>query len=128
MVRVPTYRLGKAESRRVEVRSPDSACNPYLALAVLLAAGLRGIRDGYELNEPAEDDIAALTRRERRALGYVDLPASLDQALREMEQSDFVADILGEHVFEFFLRNKWREWHDYQKQITPWELQNNLSF
>lgn len=128
MVRVPTYRLGKAESRRVEVRSPDSACNPYLALAVLLAAGLRGIRDGYELNEPAEDDIAALTRRERRALGYVDLPASLDQALREMEKSDFVADILGEHVFEFFLRNKWREWHDYQKQITPWELQNNLSF
>ena len=69
-----------------------------------------------------------LPRRERRALGYVDLPASLDQALREMEKSDFVADILGEHVFEFFLRNKWREWHDYQKQITPWELQNNLSF
>jgi len=71
---------------------------------------------------------AAPTRRDRRALGYVDLPASLDQALREMEKSDFVADILGEHVFEFFLRNKWREWHDYQKQITPWELQNNLSF
>ncbi|GAA1474038.1 glutamine synthetase family protein [Corynebacterium felinum] len=128
MVRVPTYRLAKEQSRRVEVRSPDSACNPYLALAVLLGAGLKGIRGGYELPDPAEDDIASLTRRERRALGYTDLPGSLDQALREMEKSEFVAEILGEHVFEFFLRNKWREWHDYQQQITSWELQNNLNF
>lgn len=128
MVRVPTYRLTKAESRRVEVRTLDSACNPYLALAVLLGAGLRGIKEGYELGDPAEDDIALLTRRERRALGYVDLPSSLDQALRQMEKSEFVAEILGEHVFEYFLRNKWREWHDYQQQITPWELKNNLEY
>ncbi|AKK06561.1 glutamine synthetase [Corynebacterium mustelae] len=128
LVRVPTYRLAKEQSRRVEVRSPDSACNPYLALAVLLGAGLKGIREGYDIPEPAEDDIASLSRRERLALGYVDLPGSLDQALREMEKSEFVADILGEHVFEFFLRNKWREWHDYQQQITSWELLNNLSF
>lgn len=128
LVRVPTYRMGKAESRRVEVRSPDSACNPYLAIAVLLGAGLRGIREGYELPDPAEEDLALLTRRERKAMGYADLPSSLDQALREMERSEFVADILGEHVFEFFLRNKWREWHDYQQQITPWELANNLEY
>ncbi|WP_034651969.1 type I glutamate--ammonia ligase [Corynebacterium vitaeruminis] len=128
LVRVPTYRMAKADSRRVEVRSPDSACNPYLAEAVLLGAGLRGIREGYELPEPAEEDLALLTRRERQVMGYVDLPTSLDQALREMEKSEFVADILGEHVFEFFLRNKWREWHDYQQQITPWELETILEY
>lgn len=126
MVRIPTYRMSKAESRRVEIRTLDSACNPYLALAVLLGAGLKGIKEGYEVPEPAEDDIAGLTRRERRVMGYEDLPSSLDQALREMERSEFMADVLGEHVFEYFLRNKWREWHDYQQQITPWELVHNL--
>ena len=128
MIRVPTYRLAKEQSRRVEVRSPDSSCNPYLALAVLLGAGLKGIREGYEVPDPADEDVTALTRRERMALGYLDLPISLEHALREMEKSDFVADILGEHVFEYFLRNKWREWHDYQQQITPWELRNGLNF
>ncbi|MCS4490765.1 glutamine synthetase family protein [Corynebacterium sp. ES2794-CONJ1] len=128
MVRVPTYRLAKEQSRRVEIRTPDSASNPYLAFAVLLGAGLKGIREGYELIEPAEDDIAALSRRERIALGYRDLPGSLDQALRTMERSEFVADILGEHVFEYFLRNKWSEWHDYQRQITSWELKHSLMF
>ncbi len=128
LVRVPTYRLTKEDSRRVEVRSPDSACNPYLALAVLLGAGLKGVKEGYELPDPAEDDIAQLTRRERRAMGYKDLPISLDHALREMEHSEFVADILGEHVYEYFLRNKWREWHEYQEQITPWELSSNLDY
>lgn len=128
LVRIPTYRLGKAESRRVEVRLPDSACNPYLAFAVLLGAGLKGIREGYEVPEPAEEDVALLTIRERRALGYEDLPTSLDQALRKMEQSEFMAEVLGEHVFEYFLRNKWREWHEYQQQITPWELCTNLDY
>ncbi|MCS4535444.1 glutamine synthetase family protein [Corynebacterium sp. HS2168-gen11] len=128
LVRVPTYRLAKEQSRRVEVRSPDSACNPYLALAVLMGAGLKGIREGYDLPDPAEDDIALLSRKERLALGYKDLPGSLDMALRTMEKSELVADILGEHVFEFFLRNKWREWHEYQQQITTWELKNNLNF
>ncbi|SNV05947.1 Glutamine synthetase II [Corynebacterium ulcerans] len=126
LVRVPTYRLAKADSRRVEVRSPDSACNPYLALAVLIGAGLKGITEGYEIPDAAEEDIARLTRRERLAMGYADLPTSLDQALREMEHSELVADVLGEHVFEYFLRNKWREWHDYQQQITAWELRTNL--
>ncbi|MBN9643020.1 glutamine synthetase family protein [Corynebacterium mendelii] len=128
LVRVPTYRPGKVESRRVEVRNIDSACNPYLAYSVLLAAGLKGIREGYELPDPAEDDISSLTRRERRAMGYKDLPTSLDNALRLMEQSDLVADTLGEHVFEFFLRNKWREWNEYQRQITQWELRTNLDY
>lgn len=128
LVRVPTYRLGKAESRRVEIRSIDSAMNPYLGYAVLLAAGLKGIRDGYELGDPAEDDVHKLTHRERRAMGYQDLPLSLDHALRLFEKSEFLAEVLGEHVFEYFLRSKWEEWHLYQKQITTFELKNNLNF
>ncbi len=104
------------------------AANPYLTYAVLLAAGLKGIREGYELMPPAEEDIAHMTRRERMAMGYKDLPTDLDLALHEMEKSELVADALGEHVFEFFLRNKWREWKSYQSQVTPWELAHNLEF
>ncbi len=126
LIRVPGYSPQKAKTRRIEVRSLDSACNPYLAYAVLLAAGLKGIEEGHELGEPAEEDIAALTRRERHALGYADLPQTLDQALRKMEKSELVANTLGEKVFEFFLRTKWAEMRDYQAQITPWELETNL--
>ncbi len=126
MVRVPTYRLHKAESRRVEVRSLDSACNPYFAFAAVLAAGLKGIEGGYELEEPARDDVFALTRRERRAMGYRDLPNSLDQALRHLERSEFMAEVLGEQTFEFFLRRKWDEWHEYTSQITPWETDTGI--
>ena len=128
LVRVPMYSPGKSSSRRVEVRSLDSACNPYLAYSVVLAAGLKGGSEGYELQEQAEDNINEMTRRERRALGYRDLPTSLEEALKEMERSDLVADALGDHVFEFFLRNKWREWHDYQSQVTSWELRHNLDY
>ena len=86
------------------------------------------MREGYDLPPQAEDDISSLTRRERRALGYRDLPTSLEAALREMERSELVAETLGEHVFEFFLRNKWREWHEYQSQVTPWELDTTLDY
>ncbi|APT91019.1 glutamine synthetase [Corynebacterium sphenisci DSM 44792] len=128
MVRVPMYSPGKASSRRVEIRSIDSACNPYLAFSVVLAAGLRGITEGYELPPQAEDNISEMTLRERRALGYRDLPTSLEEALREMERSELVADTLGDHVYEFFLRNKWRECREYQSQVTPWELRANLDY
>ncbi|WIM67029.1 glutamine synthetase family protein [Corynebacterium breve] len=126
LVRVPTYRLHKPESRRVEVRSLDSGANPYLAYAAVFAAGLKGIREGYELGDPAEDDVFALTRRERRAMGYRDLPSSLDEALRHLEKSEFMAEVLGEQVFEFFLRSKWDEWHEYTSQVTEWEIATNL--
>ena len=127
MVRVPTYLLHKADSRRIEVRSLDSACNPYLAFAAVLAAGLKGINEGYELDEPARDDVFSLTRRERRAMGYRDLPNSLDQALRHLEKSEFMAEVLGEQVYEFFLRNKRREWREYRTDVTPYELRNYLN-
>lgn len=126
LVRVPVYRLNKEASRRVEIRSIDSGANPYLAYASVLAAGLKGIREEYTLGEPAEDNISMLTRRERRAMGYHDLPMSLDAALKHLEQSEFMAEVLGEHVFEYFLRSKWHEWHEYTAQITDWELSSTL--
>jgi len=119
LVRVPAY--GKANSARVELRSPDSACNPYLAFALMLGAGLKGIEEGYELPPGAEDDVSSLSDAERRAVGYEDLPHNLSEALRVMESSELVAETLGEHVFDFFLKNKRAEWADYRHQVTAYE-------
>lgn len=126
LIRVPMYKPAKGNSTRIEFRSLDSACNPYLAFAVILAAGLKGVTDGYVLPEGAEDDVWALTPAERRALGMEPLPASLNQAIAAMQRSELVAETLGEHVFEFFLRNKQDEWEDYRRQVTQWELDRYL--
>ena len=104
------------------MRSLDSACNPYLAYAVMLAAGLKGIEKGYELPDEAEDDVWSLTDAERRAMGIEPLPSSLIDAITVMEQSDLVAETLGEHVFDFFLRNKRAEWAEYKSHVTQFEL------
>jgi glutamine synthetase len=126
LVRVPMYKPGKGQSTRVEYRALDSACNPYLAYAVLLTAGLRGIEEGLDLPEGAEDDVWSLTDAERRAMGITPLPESLDQAISLMEESELVAETLGEGVFDFFLRNKRQEWSDYRRQVTPYELTRYL--
>jgi len=126
LVRVPMYKPHKGQSTRVEFRSLDSAGNPYLAYALLLAAGLEGIEQTYELPPGAEDDIWALTDRERRAMGIEPLPASLVEAIEVMERSELVARTLGEHVFEFFLRNKRAEWEDYRRQVTAYERDRML--
>ena len=126
LVRVPMYSPGKASSRRVEIRSLDSACNPYLAYSVILAAGLKGIAEGYELPPAAEDDVWSLSDAERRAAGYAHLPQNLGEALHEMENSELVAETLGEHVFDFFLRNKRSEWDAYRRSVTPYELRTML--
>jgi glutamine synthetase len=126
LVRVPMYKPGKANSTRVEVRAPDPACNPYLSFALMLAAGLRGIEHEYELPPGAEDDVSALTEDERRALGYTDLPHNLSDALRAMENSELVAETLGEGVFDYFLRNKRAEWAEYRAKVTPFELARYL--
>jgi glutamine synthetase len=120
------YKPGKGQSTRVEYRALDSACNPYLAFAVLLSAGLRGIEEGLDLPEGAEDDVWSLTDGERRAMGITPLPESLDQAISLMEESELVAETLGEGVFDFFLRNKRAEWSDYRRQVTPYELTRYL--
>ncbi|MQA25332.1 MAG: type I glutamate--ammonia ligase [Micromonosporaceae bacterium] len=124
LVRVPAF--GKANSARVEVRSLDSACNPYLAFAVLLAAGLKGIEEGYELPPGAEDDVWSLTDTERRAAGYPTLPQNLSEALDVLEHSEFVAETLGEGVFDFFCKNKRAEWQAYRREVTPYERKRYL--
>ncbi|MFS0793914.1 glutamine synthetase family protein [Microbacterium sp. 1P10AE] len=126
LVRVPLYKPNKGQSTRVEYRALDSAANPYLSYALMLAAGLKGIDEGYELPAEAEDNVWSLTDSERRALGYAPLPASLDQALGFLEESELVAETLGEQVFKYVLLNKRREWQQYRAQVTPFELQSNL--
>ncbi len=126
LIRVPMYKPGKGQSTRVEYRAMDSACNPYLAFAMLLAAGLKGIEQGLDLPDGADDNVWSLTDSERRAMGITRLPESLDQAISIMEDSELVAETLGEGIFDFFLRNKRQEWADYRNQVTPFELQRYL--
>ena len=126
LVRVPMYKPNKGGSSRVEYRALDSAANPYLAYALMLAAGLKGIEEEYELPPEAEDNVWSLSDAERRALGYSALPASLDHALEYMESSELVAETLGESVFNYVLLNKRKEWEAYRGQVTPLELKNNL--
>ena len=126
LVRVPMYKPGKERSARVEYRALDAASNPYLAFAVLLRAGLTGIEQGYELPPGAEDDVWSLTNEERRALGIAPLPQSLAEAISAMERSELVAETLGEHVFEFVLRNKRAEWAGYAGQVTQYERDRML--
>ena len=126
LVRVPLYKPGKGQSARIEYRAMDSAANPYLAFAVLLAAGMKGIEEGYDLPAEAADTVWELSPQERKALGYEALPTSLDHALNLMERSYLVAETLGEQVFNHVLRNKRLEWEQYRAQVTPYELQANL--
>ena len=126
LVRVPAVKKGKPSSVRVEYRAADSACNPYLALSVLLAAGLKGILEGYELPPEVAADITRLTAAERAAAGAKRLPETLSEALDILEGSDLVADALGEHVFDWFLRNKRDEWDRYQHHVSGFELDTYL--
>jgi glutamine synthetase len=126
LVRVPLYKPNKGQSSRVEYRAIDSAANPYLAFALMLAAGLKGIENGYELPPEAENNVWALSDAERRALGYNQLPSNLDNAIQLMDESELVAETLGEQVFNYVLLNKRREWEGYRAQVTPFELETNL--
>ena len=114
------------QSSRVEVRTLDAACNPYLAFALMLSAGLKGIEEDYELPAETEDDVWGLTSAERQAMGIEPLPTSLYEAIRVMETSELAAETLGEHVFDFFLRNKRAEFDEYRRQVTPLELSRLL--
>jgi glutamine synthetase len=126
MIRVPMYKPLKGQSTRIELRSLDAACNPYLAYAVVLAAGMKGIEEGYELPREAEDDVWSLSERERKSLGIDPLPRSLYDAIGIAENSELLADTLGEQVFDFFLRNKRAEWDDYRGQVSPFERERML--
>ncbi len=126
LVRVPSVKKGKPSSVRVEYRAADAACNPYLALSVILAAGLAGIREGYELPPEIVADVKQLTPAERKAAGARRLPETLSEALDLLEGSELVADALGEHVFDWFLRNKRKEWQEYQHHVSRFELDTYL--
>jgi glutamine synthetase len=126
MVRVPMYKPQKGVSTRIELRTIDSACNPYLAFAVVLAAGMKGLSEKYELPREAEDDVWSLTDRERQALGLEQLPKSLYDAIGIAERSELLAETLGEHVYDFFLRNKRAEWEEYRGQVSAFERDRML--
>ena len=126
LIRVPQWTPGKTSSARIEYRALDSGANPYLAYATLLRAGLKGIEEEYPLPPEAEGDVWALSGRERKLSGIEELPRNLDVALKLMEDSELVADTLGEHVFEHFCRNKTEEFNEYRRQTTQWELDRHI--
>jgi glutamine synthetase len=127
LVRVPPTKKGKRDSTRIEYRAPDSAANPYLAFAAVLAAGLAGIEKGYDLPAEAAANLYELSPAQRLAEGIVSLPGSLSEAVDVMEQSELMAEVLGEHVFEWFVRNKRSEWADYKAEVTAFELRRYLT-
>jgi glutamine synthetase len=126
LVRVPVPKTGKPESTRIEYRAPDPACNPYLAFAVVLAAGLKGVEEGYDLAPEAANNLYEYSAEERLAEGIQSLPGSLAEAIELMESSELVAETLGEHVFEWFVRNKRAEWAGYKTQVSQFELDSYL--
>ncbi len=126
MVRVPIYKPGKENATRVELRNPDPACNPYLAFAAMLAAGLDGIEKEMELPPEASNNIYEMTEAERLDAGIDSLPEDLYQAIQEFEKSSFAREALGDHVCDYLIRNKWAEWNEYKMLVTPYELSRYL--
>jgi len=128
LIRVPEYRPGREKATRIEFRSPDPACNPYLAFSVMLAAGLEGIEKGYEVPKPIEENVYEMNEKERQKRGIGTLPASLLEAILLTEKSELVRKALGEHVFNAFIQNKKIEWDQYRTQVTDYELRDTYRF
>ncbi|MCD6500253.1 MAG: glutamine synthetase [Deltaproteobacteria bacterium] len=126
LVRVPRYRPGKHNASRVEVRSPDPVCNPYLAFSVMLAAGLKGVENQYPLPDPIEMDLFRMSDSERNAFGVKTLPGNLHEAIQVAQESELLRQTLGEHVFSKFIENKKIEWDQYRTQVTDYELRTYL--
>jgi len=126
LVRVPMYKPGKAKATRAEFRCPDPACNPYLAFSVMLAAGLKGVEEGYELPAPVEEDIFEMSPEAREERGIASLPGSLAEAIAETEKSEVVREALGDHIFEKFIENKKIEWDAYRTHVSQLEVEKYL--
>ena len=122
LVRVPMYKPGKEAATRIELRSPDPACNSYLAYAAMLAAGLKGIEKNYVLDAPVEEDIFKMDAAEREKRGIDNLPGSLIEAVGCLAKSDVIREALGDHIFEKFIDNKKIEWDQYRIQVTDYEI------
>ncbi len=126
LVRVPMYKPGKEEATRVEYRSPDPACNPYLTFSVMLAAGLAGMAEKVEPPEPIEENVYKMCEEDRERRGIKQLPGSLIEAIQLTEKSKLVREALGDHVFNHFIENKKVEWDRYRIQITSYEIEKYL--
>ena len=126
LIRVPSFKPGREESRRVEFRSPDPACNPYPAFSVMLAAGLEGIEKEYDLPDPTDADVFDMSDAEREAHGIESLPSNLLEALRITEESELVRNALGDSVFKSFVENKKIDWDRYRSQVTDYEIARYL--
>jgi len=126
LVRVPMYKPGKEKATRIELRSPDPACNPYLAFSAMLWAGLKGIEKGYELPEPTEIDVYHLSQEERRKMGIDELPGSLIEAIEFAEKSELLREALGEHIYRELIVSKRVEWDEYRIRIHPYEIEKYL--
>ena len=126
LIRVPAFKPGREESRRIEYRAPDPACNPYLTFSVMLAAGLEGIENEYTLPPPVETNVFDMSDDERRARGIESLPGSLWEAIRIAEQSELVYKALGEEVFHTFIENKKIEWEEYHSKVADYEISRYL--
>jgi glutamine synthetase len=126
LVRVPMYKPGKETATRCEYRAPDPGCNPYLAFAVMLAAGLRGVEQNYVLPQPVEEDIYHMSEAERERVGIQSLPGSLFEAVEETAESALVKETLGEHIFDKFIENKRIEWDRYRMHVSDFEIERYL--
>jgi len=126
LVRVPMYKPGKEKATRAEFRCPDPSCNPYLAFAVMLAAGLKGVEENYQLGSPVEEDIFEMPLDARSACGITELPGNLFEAVIETEQSSLVREALGDHIFDKFIANKKIEWDRYRTHVSQFELDTYL--
>ena len=126
MIRVPMYKPGKETATRIEFRAPDPACNPYLAFAVMLAAGLKGVENEYELLDPIEEDIYEMSAKEKDERGILTLPGNLYEAILEVEKSELVKEALGEHIFNKFLENKKIEWDIFRTHVSKFEIEKYL--
>ncbi|MFA6055333.1 MAG: glutamine synthetase family protein, partial [Thermodesulfovibrionales bacterium] len=126
LVRVPLYKPGKETATRVELRSPDPSCNPYLAFACMLNAGLKGVEKGYRMPDPVEMDVYHMSPEERKKYDIDSLPGSLNRAIEYAESSDLLRETLGDHIFENFITSKKVEWDDYSIRIHPYEIERYL--
>ncbi len=127
LIRIPMYKPGKEKATRVEYRAPDPACNPYLAFAVMLAAGIEGIKKEYKLKSPIERNVYEIGEEERKKLGIDTLPGDLYEAILLTSKSKLIKETLGDHVFNKFLENKKIEWNNYRAQVTSYELDRYYS-
>jgi glutamine synthetase len=126
MIRVPMYKPGKENATRIEFRSPDPTCNPYLAFALMLGAGLKGVEGKYALPEPVEHDIFEMDAKARAEAGITSLPGSLWEALEEFKQSVMANDVLGDHIFGKVIANKEKEWDMFRIHVTDFEINRYL--